>query len=192
MTISTYTELQTAIENWSNRSDLDSVIPDFIAISEAEFNRRLKTSYQEDRTTVTVTAHAVSLPTDFASIRSLTDRYGELDYLTPGQFEPFERDNDVVRFYTLVEEGIRTMSDAGELTLVYYKKVPALASNSTNWLLTNHPDLYLYRGLQELADYIGDDQKLAKYKAKAEAAYREIQSADNARKYGAQLQVRVR
>jgi len=192
MTISTYTELQTAVANWGNRSDLTTVIPDFITLAEAEFNRRLKTSYQEERTTVTVTAHAVSLPMDFASIRSLTDRYGELDYLTPGQFEPFERENDIVRFYTVVAEGIRTMTDATELTLVYYAKVPALEDNSTNWLLTNHPDLYLFRTMQEFCDYVYDTPGMAKWKAKTESVYREIASADAARKYGAQLNVRVR
>ena len=42
MAITTYAELKTAIANWLNREDLTSVIPDFISLAEADFNRKLR------------------------------------------------------------------------------------------------------------------------------------------------------
>ena len=39
MAITTYAELKTAVGDWLNRSDLDSVIPNFISLAEAQFNR---------------------------------------------------------------------------------------------------------------------------------------------------------
>jgi len=38
MAISTYSELQTAVKNWSKRADLDSMIPDFIRLAELRVN----------------------------------------------------------------------------------------------------------------------------------------------------------
>jgi hypothetical protein len=47
------------------------------------------------------------------------------------------------------------------LEMVYRKKIPALASNSTNWLLTLAPDIYLYGMLLESAPYIKEDARIA-------------------------------
>ena len=47
MTISTYSELQTAAGNWLNRSDLTSRLPEFIALAESRFNRILNVPEME-------------------------------------------------------------------------------------------------------------------------------------------------
>jgi hypothetical protein len=44
--------------------------------------------------------------------------------------------------------------------MVYRQNLPALASNSTNWLLTLAPDLYLYGALLESAPYIKEDARI--------------------------------
>jgi hypothetical protein len=189
MTISTYTELQTAIENWSARPDLDSIIPDFIAIAEAEFNRRLRTIYQETRATVSITSYVGTLPTDFLSAKSVSDQYGEMDYLPAHQFTTEEDSGNTKRVYTLAANQIRSLSDDTTLTVLYWAKVPALASNSTNWLLTNFPDLYLYRSLQELCGYTMDAAGEQKWGALADRAYQQVNTLD--RGEGVRLQVRA-
>jgi hypothetical protein len=48
----------------------------------------------------------------------------------------------------------------GELT--YYGKITALSdSNTSNWLLSYAPDLYLYGALLEASPYLKDDERLA-------------------------------
>ena len=47
----------------------------------------------------------------------------------------------------------------GELT--YYASIPALsAGNTSNWLLVDSPDIYLYGALLQSAPYLQDDQRL--------------------------------
>ena len=41
MAISTYSELKTALTNWSKRTDLSTVLGDFIALAEARIQRSL-------------------------------------------------------------------------------------------------------------------------------------------------------
>ena len=43
MPIATYTDLQSSVADWLNRSDLSAVIPTFIQLAEAKFNRELRT-----------------------------------------------------------------------------------------------------------------------------------------------------
>ena len=42
MALNTYTALKTSIADFLNRDDLTSVIPDFIALAEAQINRDVR------------------------------------------------------------------------------------------------------------------------------------------------------
>ena len=49
-----------------------------------------------------------------------------------------------------------------DVVLTYYQKIPALSdTQTTNWLLTKSPDLYLYSTLLEAAPYLRDDDRMA-------------------------------
>jgi hypothetical protein len=48
-----------------------------------------------------------------------------------------------------------------DVEIVYRGNIPDLATNSTNWLLTLAPDLYLYGTLLEASPYIQNDERLA-------------------------------
>jgi hypothetical protein len=76
VSISTYTELQTAVANWLARDDLTARIPEFIALAEAKFNRVLLHPRMETRVTLTVDTNLASpefldLPTDFQTMRTV-------------------------------------------------------------------------------------------------------------------------
>ena len=53
----TYSELKTAIANYLNRSDLDSMMDTFIQQTEAELNRKLRTKDMIKRATATADAN---------------------------------------------------------------------------------------------------------------------------------------
>ena len=57
MSISTYSELKTAVANFLARSDLTTQIPDFSSLAEARMSRELETRSQENRATATLTAN---------------------------------------------------------------------------------------------------------------------------------------
>lgn len=156
MSISTYTELQAAVASYLARSDLTANIPDFITLAESRFNRELRTHDMETSATVTMTAGSGSLPTGYLEWISATwggaSRNGDLRYMSPDSEEwRFRyRPNGDPTMFTILAGMIKLRPVAtGNITLVYYSTVPALASNSTNWLLTRAPDLYLYTALAE-------------------------------------------
>jgi len=65
MAIATYTDLQTAAGDWLNRADLTSVIPTFISLAEAKFNRELRTRDMLIRSEAITTNEFVAVPSDF-------------------------------------------------------------------------------------------------------------------------------
>jgi hypothetical protein len=70
------------------------------------------------------------------------------------------------------------------LIVLYYQKIPALTvSNTTNWLLTAHPDLYLYTTLSEAYGVIKNAEQEAKWYGKARDVVDQLNSADKNSKY---------
>ncbi len=71
MAISTYTELKASIANWLNRSDLtDEIADDFIKLTEADFNAKLRIRQMEQIDTVTIDEETETVPTGIYSVRS--------------------------------------------------------------------------------------------------------------------------
>jgi len=65
----------------------------------------------------------------------------------------------------------------GELT--YYAKIPALTvSNTSNWLLVDSPDLYLYGSLLQAAPYLQDDQRITTWAALYTTAINDLKVSD--------------
>lgn len=189
MPLTNYSELQTSVAGWLNRSDLTAVIPDFVTLAEDEFNQRVRVSGNEERTTVAVVSGTVTLPTDFLAVKQVSDSFGELGYLTSAQYSNIEENQDNARFYTLVDGALRTSSVFSSLRLAYYAEIPPLATNSTNWLLTKSPNLYLFTTLSYAAVYLHDDAALAKYRGIAEAQLSLLKRDNNNR--AGRLEVRA-
>lgn len=187
MSFSTYSDLQTSVANWIARSDLTSVISDFITLFEAELNRRLRVRQMETSTSLTTSAGVVSLPTDYLAWRRLTYANGsvssDLQFVHPSYLRSAypTATSDIPRLFTIEGSSItvRPYDDSTTLTFDYYQKLPALSvSNTTNWLLTAHPDLYLSGTLVEAYAYQKDADKVAFWAARREGVISEIEKAD--------------
>ena len=177
MAVSTYTELKASIANWLNRSDLsDEIADDFIKLTEADFNAKLRIRQMEQIDTVTINAETVSVPTGFISVRSFyilssSTKY-PLEYITPhNMFEirggsrsgrprsyTIEADNETEQF-----RFGPSPDDSYTGYLSYYKNIEALSSsNASNPILDKHPGIYLYGSLYHAANFLGGmdpDQK---------------------------------
>ena len=69
MAVSTYTELKASIANWLNRSDLsDEIADDFIKLTEADFNAKLRIRQMEQIDTITIDSETESVPSGFISV----------------------------------------------------------------------------------------------------------------------------
>lgn len=183
-TISTYTELQAAAVEYLGRDQdttLIARVPTFIQFFEAKMNRNLFVPQMEQRSTATVDTGStdpefVSLPSDFQTMRSvrLSGVAGKprLEFRTKTQIDDFRysRDNtsDQPVYFAIVGTEMELAPTPNEdyaLEMVYRKKLPALASNSTNWLLSLAPDLYLYGTLLEAEPYLKNDPRIATWGA---------------------------
>lgn len=177
--ITNYTTLQTAVLEYLAREEdvtLASRIPTFIQFFEAKMNRNLFVAQMEQRSTATVNTSSsepefISLPTDFQSMRRvrLNGVTGKprLGFLSRTQMDDFRYSTDNVpgqpAYFTIFGSELElapTPGEAYELEMVYRKNIPALADNSTNWLLTLAPDLYLYGTLLESAPHTRNESRI--------------------------------
>ena len=70
MALSTYAELKTGIANWLNRTDLtDEIADDFIKLTEADFNAKLRIRAMEQIDSITIDSETETVPTGFISVR---------------------------------------------------------------------------------------------------------------------------
>lgn len=199
MAISTYTELQTALTNWSDRSDLSSRHPEFIALCEADLNRRLRIRAMETRATSTVDEEYVSLPSDFLEMRNFqlnTTPKQTLRFVTPEYIDTFWAGSTTGKpvVYTFVGGEIQLApAPGGSYTaeMDYYSKWD-IATDSTNWLLTNAPGVYLYGSLVHMEPFLKNDKRVAVWKSMFEQAMKDVEDADKRERWsGNSLAIRA-
>lgn len=199
MAISTYAELQTAVSNWLDRSDLTSRIPEFIALCEDSLNKRLRIRAMENRATATVDEEYVALPTGFLEMRNFqlnTSPKTRLDFVTPENIDTFWTGSTTGKplFYTFIGGEIQLApAPGGSYTaeMDFYKKLD-LATDATNWVLTNAPRLYLYGTLMQAEPFLKNDKRLETWMRLYEQALQEVETADSREKHsGGSLTVRV-
>lgn len=181
MTISTYAGLVAAVTEYLARDQdttLIARIPDFITLAEAKINRVLLHPGMEIRSTTTVDTGStepefISLPSDFQTMRRvrLSGVTGKprLQFMSGTQLDDYRYSTDNVTgqpvYFTIMGmemELAPTPNEDYTLEMVYRANIPALtSSNTTNWLLTLAPDLYLYGTLLESAPYMKEDERIA-------------------------------
>src|SRR5512143_2692080 len=168
MALATYSDLKTAIANYLARSDLTNVIPDFITQAESRMNRKLRTFDMEVSQSVTMSSGVGTLPTDYLEWISVTwtstdSRNQDLRYVSPNseEWRLRYRPNADPSMFTILASQIKLRPvSSGNITFYYYQKIATLnTTNTTNWLLTKAPDLYVNYALAEAAIYLKDEEK---------------------------------
>lgn len=188
MVLDDHPDLVAAIGNWLGRADLTARIPDFIKLAEVEFNRRLRTMEMEIRVSYPIAA-SIALPADFLGLRSVSVANTQVSYLPANDFDRLNLIGpDVPKFYTIADGFIwfTPVPASGTTTLNYYQRIPALTSvNTTNWLMTAHPDLYLFSALAQAEFYGWNDDRLPLIKARIEEVFAQIEGLEDQRTIGA-------
>tara|TARA_X000001036_G_scaffold426204_1_gene453325 strand:- start:281 stop:904 length:624 start_codon:yes stop_codon:yes gene_type:complete len=171
MALSNYTELKASIADFLNRDDLTAVIPDFITLAEAAINRDVRHYEMENRATASLDQQYLDRPADWLETIRINITGGgtrHLEYLSAASMADkragAENTTGEPKFFRHAERAFEvfpTPDGAYEVELLYYEKVPALSStNATNWLLTDHPDVYLYGALLHSSPYLAEDQRI--------------------------------
>lgn len=190
MAINSYSALQASIADFLNRSDLTAVIPDFITLAEAQFNRNIRHRKMVERATATLDSEYSVVPGDWLeSIRFQinTNPITVMEFVSPDQAAMLKGANSASGkpiYYTQIGQQFQVIpapdsgsAYTGELT--YYAKIPALTvSNTSNWLLVEAPDLYLYGSLLQAAPYLQDDQRITVWGALYDRAVSDLKVSD--------------
>lgn len=157
MAIGNFGQLKTAISTWLHRSDLSSVAGDFVALAESAIRQDVRCRAMEQTATGTLTTTNLALPTRFAEARRVLLNNNPCKYVTPEDFQP--RREQRTNLYTIECQNFRFQSGGGDYQIDYYQWFAPFADDGdTNWLLTNHPDIYLFAALAEAEDYLKGDR----------------------------------
>lgn len=191
MALTTYAGMQDAIARWLRRTDLAAAIPDFISLAEARLNRELRLRAMESTVSGTVSTENIAVPTDLVEFQRLvlypTGREVELEYSPPKNMQKYRGLSALPFAFTTLNQQIyiAPVPDiAYSYTLFYIAKIPTLsATATTNFLLTQSPDIYLYASLLEAAPYLKDDARVALWAQAYDNSIKKVQTQDDQQQF---------
>lgn len=183
MALSNYTELQASALDWMTRAGQTGQVADWITLAEARLNRDLGAV----ETDATINGVSGSRRIDISALAMvqpialfLAEVGNDEVFITPkadGTF-PYLEDVGRPRVWALDGANIdfdRILDGAYPFRLRYRQRFN-LAASSTNWLLTNHPDVYLAATLMWGAGYNEDWSNGSVWKGILEEAIPSIRS----------------
>jgi hypothetical protein len=196
MSITTYAELKTALTNWSKRSDLTSLLGDFISLAESDMQARCKLVDFEDIARVAFTDGFGTVPSVFSCARSAYwdgNLERPVKYIPPAQYDSLLNQSGETSYFTAIGGEILTIpKQTGNLVITYQSRFTPLSDvNTSNVLLSNYPDAYLHGSLAQLYLYCMDDQRAVIHGGLFDNAIGRIKKDNAERKYPGPLQVRV-
>ena len=205
MALTNYTGLKASIADFLNRDDLTSVIPDFVALAEAQINRDIRHWKMEARSSgqQDPADEYMQIPADWVetirlhltgtgtSVVNLVSRDAMADKRAAQ-----ENAAGTPRMYTHADGQFQlypTPDATTNFELLYYQKIPSLITNTDNWLLLEAPDVYLYGALLHSAPYLAEDQRVALWAQLYSAAVQRLnQVSEDAMFSGSGLTLKVR
>jgi hypothetical protein len=185
MALTTYSELKASVADWLHRSDLTTPIADFITLAEKKINRTIRLRRMEIDNTLSLTSgtRTVALPSAFIEPIALS-------IVISGQ-----QDDDITPYYKLPQdlninantsarpvywavngETLEFENPSDQTYSLSFRMLTGwdIANTSTNWLLTNHPDIYLYGSLLQATPYIENDARVGLWQSLYTEALKEV------------------
>lgn len=172
--ITTYATLKTSIASYLHRTDLTDIIPEFIADGEARIYNDLRIRAMEAAFSGTTSSGTISLPTGFLEwIYLYADgdtnqklERKDIEWIVTnypsatGTPKYFARDGEYLKFGPTPDANTALVGR-------YYKRLDALSdSNTTNWFITDAPDLLRFAALCEAAPYLANDARIPVWESK--------------------------
>lgn len=199
--ISTYATLKTALANWSERSDLTDLLPDFVNYAHQEIGRTLRANVNLLTADVTISGESAAVPTRFRAMKRLyydttprrlvkmTSPEGRADITAEFATSTYATHASVegsLLFFGPVPSG------GGTLKTLYYSTPATLSADAdTNAVLTLYPFMYLYGALAELFRYIEDDAKADRYENRFRGLIKDTNQSEAADAVSGPLQGRA-
>jgi hypothetical protein len=142
---------------------------------------------------------AYDLPTGYVQMREIhldTTPVTSLQYISPEMLYRVWAGSSSGKpdSYSIIGDKIYfgpTPDSAYNYTMTYYKTFDALSdSNTTNWVILNAPDVYLYGALLQAEPFLQNDQRIPVWERGLRQALSDLQSQDDKDRHsGSQLRV---
>lgn len=204
MALNNYANLKAAIQDWSHRQDVTDKVDDFIDLCETEMysnsdvSLRVRSMVSTSSGVTSTSDRFQALPTGFLEPRrydfEISGQRPTIDYITPDSM--YIRDGSgAPSVYTVTSQiEYDILPDQVYTTnLIYYGKLDALdATNDTNAILTNSPNVYLYGSLWALNQWANNNEDIIKYRELFLSAIDGANRADSAGSIGVGSQKRNR
>lgn len=190
MNIVDYASLQDAVASWLNRSDLTTRIPDFIGLAEVWMMRKIRTRLMETDMALSgvIGSRLITLPADYQEPLNLWWNNGTerepLRFVAPALIDVWVQNGHP---YQWAIDGTnlafeRPCDQAYSFTFRYRQKLALSATSTTNTLLTQYPDIYLFASLVEAAPYLKDADALQMWEQRRGSAAHDIREAEERQK----------
>mgnify|MGYP003149119415 CR=1 FL=1 len=182
MAIDSYSNLKTAIANWTLRTDLTPYLDDFIDLTENMFKREpsppnepsvggIRGKIKRATGTLTAGTDTLAIPSDFQEIYRFTltadSNFTVLRFADRTMIDLYHRAGSGTPEYFTIADTFQfdTNPDSNyDYQIMYYEAPTALSdSNTSNWVLAEYPDVYLSGCLFYAHRFIHDDEKAATY-----------------------------
>jgi len=130
----------------------------------------------------------LALPASYIQMRNFqvnSSPLTTLSYVTP---EIYDRvwggsTSGTPKFYTILANEVSFGPIPGsvmEVEMLFYKKFDNLSvSTTTNWLITNAPDIYLYGSMLEAEPFIMNDERVPLWAQALQQGISDLQEQDN-------------
>lgn len=193
MSLDTYANLQTAIQTEidNTSTEFTASVPDLINRAESKINRKLRCRQMEQLAYMTystaTTDRKISFPSGFLERRDLfiklgseaDSKYTRVVFKSPKNFYLRYTDAGRPEYYTIRKHlEFDRLADASYRVQMHYLKAWDIATDSTNWLLTNHPDIYLYGSMAEAEMFFRNRENVGGWKMMFEEAIRDLNRLD--------------
>lgn len=164
--MTTYTQLGTDLTSYAHQ-DLSSMLPRFVALVESRLNRVLRVRQMEEPAAGTIASGEIALPADYVDTKTLYVEGYEGSPLNVATLEHINSSDigSVANAYAVTDTAWK-FNGTGTVAGTYYKAIPGLQANTTNWLSVLAFDLYLSGVLEEAYRYTRDGALMAQESAR--------------------------
>lgn len=165
MGLANKTELEASVLDWMERPDQTVLVTDFLTLAEARLNRELGLVTTDIALSGTVSSREVDISSvSYTELLQLflTDEAGDDDEITRKNYANMDFVDDEGQPAEWALKGDDTIvferpcDEAYSLRLVFNQRFALTDASSTNWLLDEHPDVYLAACLMWGAGYRED------------------------------------
>lgn len=192
MSLADHAGLKAAVTSWmADRADIADQFDDLLTLTEADLNRFLRVREMEATATLTPDSDGkATLPSDYMEWRAVISTNNPrriLKLIDPMMAETLYgyRESDLPEHFTIIGDTLQVLPvSTTDVSLLYYKTVPALTSSATtNWLLTKAPNIYLFGTCRYASAWLKETEDEGRFEARFMGEIERLTQDDKGQRY---------